>query len=79
MDEPVGKPKKRIRRSREDERMQTQTETEETDATTSAENETPSAEFVRAVSDLLDTDPADLLAELGYYDRSGETAEAGEK
>jgi hypothetical protein len=31
---------------------------------------TPSADFVRAISDLLDTDPADLLAELGYYDRS---------
>jgi hypothetical protein len=30
----------------------------------------PSADFVRAVSDLLDTDPTDLLAELGYYGRS---------
>ena len=30
----------------------------------------PSADFVRAVSSLLDTDPEDLLAELGYYDRS---------
>jgi hypothetical protein len=30
----------------------------------------PSADFVRAISDLLDTDPADLLDELGYYDRS---------
>jgi hypothetical protein len=30
----------------------------------------PSADFVRAVSDLLDTDPVDLLTELGYYDRS---------
>lgn len=35
----------------------------------------PSAEFVRAVSDFLDTDPADLLAEMGYYDRSN-TSEA---
>ena len=55
-----------------------QTETEETPPMT-AEAETPSAEFVRAVSDLLDTDPADLLAELGYYDRSEETAEASDK
>jgi hypothetical protein len=31
---------------------------------------TPSADFVRAISDLLDTDPADLLDELGYYDRT---------
>lgn len=31
----------------------------------------PSADFVRAVSDFFDTDPADLLSELGYYDRSG--------
>jgi hypothetical protein len=31
---------------------------------------TPSADFVRAISDLLDTDPADLLHELGYYDRT---------
>jgi len=30
---------------------------------------TASAEFVRAVSDFLDTDPTDLLNELGYYDR----------
>jgi|GEM_PF-5824601 hypothetical protein len=31
---------------------------------------TPSANFVRAVSDFLDTDPSDLLNELGYYKRS---------
>lgn len=30
----------------------------------------PSADFVRAVSDFLDTDPADLLTELGYYRRN---------
>jgi|GEM_PF-3242166 hypothetical protein len=30
---------------------------------------TASESFVRAVSDLLDTDPADLLQELGYYER----------
>jgi hypothetical protein len=29
----------------------------------------PSADFVRAVSDFLDTDPTDLLDELGYYER----------
>lgn len=29
----------------------------------------PSADFVRAVSDFLDTDPADLLNELGYANR----------
>jgi hypothetical protein len=33
-----------------------------------------SADFVRAVSDLLDTDPSDLLVELGYYDRDGAAA-----
>lgn len=29
----------------------------------------PSASFIYAVSEFLDTDPDDLLAELGYYDR----------
>jgi len=33
----------------------------------------PSEAWVKAVSEYLDTDPADLLAELGYYDRSEET------
>jgi hypothetical protein len=33
----------------------------------------PSADFVRAVSDFLDTDPADLLTELGYYRRNDAT------
>lgn len=45
-----------------------QTDTEEMPGT--PENEMPSADFVRAVSDLLDTDPDDLLAELGYYERT---------
>ena len=45
-------------------------------AAATPEMEMPSAEWVRAVSDLLDTDPADLLAELGYYDRSNEDAAA---
>jgi hypothetical protein len=33
----------------------------------------PSADWVKAVSEYLDTDPTDLLAELGYYDRPEET------
>ena len=37
----------------------------------------PSADFVRAVSDFLDTDPTDLLDELGYYDRQPRSAAAG--
>lgn len=32
-------------------------------------SDAPSADFVRAVSDFLDTDPTDLLNELGYYRR----------
>ncbi len=30
----------------------------------------PSASFIYAISEFLDTDPNDLLLELGYYDRS---------
>lgn len=29
----------------------------------------PSAEFINAISEFFDTDPSDLLAELGYYNR----------
>jgi len=29
----------------------------------------PSADFIQAISQFLDTDPSDLLAELGYYMR----------
>jgi hypothetical protein len=29
----------------------------------------PSADFICAISDFLDTDPGDILQELGYYDR----------
>jgi len=29
----------------------------------------PSAEFINAISDFLNTDPSDLLLELGYYNR----------
>ena len=36
---------------------------------------TASEDFVRAISDLLDTDPNDLLSELGYYDRGKQSAE----
>lgn len=39
-----------------------------TDVDTQTASPTPSENWVRAVSDFLDTDPADLLAELGYYD-----------
>jgi len=51
------------------------TEMEMTNAAATTDDETteaPSAEWVKAVSEYLDTDPADLLAELGYYDRSDE-------
>jgi hypothetical protein len=30
----------------------------------------PSANFIYAISEFLDTDPDDLLLELGYYDRN---------
>jgi hypothetical protein len=35
----------------------------------SAPTETPSADFIHAISEFLDTDPNDLLMELGYYTR----------
>ena len=35
---------------------------------------TPSAEFVTAISEFFETDPSDLLAELGYYSRQSEEA-----
>ncbi len=44
-----------------------------TDTEVSNAADTPSEAWVKAVSEYLDTDPADLLAELGYYDRSEET------
>ena len=34
-----------------------------------AASETPSADFIHAISEFLDTDPDDLLVELGYYTR----------
>ena len=32
-------------------------------------SETPSADFIHAISEFLDTNPEDLLVELGYYSR----------
>ena len=37
-------------------------------------SEVPSADFIHAISEFLDTDPADLLVELGYYAREADTA-----
>ena len=34
----------------------------------------PSASFINAISEFLDTDPNDLLLELGYYERETVTA-----
>lgn len=51
-----------------------------TDEITNAEAAAaPSADWVKAVSEYLDTDPADLLAELGYYDRPEETRTEAEQ
>ena len=36
----------------------------------------PSADFIHAISQFLDTDPADLLVELGYYSREESDAPA---
>lgn len=33
----------------------------------------PSADFIQAVSQFLDTDPSDLLAELGYYSQDDDS------
>ena len=37
-----------------------------------SETTTPSAEFITAISEFFETDPSDLLAELGYYIREPE-------
>ena len=34
---------------------------------------TPSADYIHAISEFFDTDPSDLLVELGYYNRSAAT------
>lgn len=39
-----------------------------------SETTTPSAEFVTAISEFFQTDPSDLLVELGYYHRQGEVS-----
>ena len=49
------------------------TDIERTDAA-----DAPSEAWVKAVSEYLDTDPADLLTELGYYDRPEETTTSSE-
>lgn len=35
---------------------------------------TPSADFIHAISEFFDTDPSDLLVELGYYQRQNDSA-----
>ena len=37
-----------------------------------SEDATPSADFIQALSAFLETDPSDLLLEMGYYRRDGE-------
>lgn len=36
--------------------------------------DTPSVDFIHAISEFLDTDPDDLLVELGYYSREENVA-----
>jgi hypothetical protein len=36
--------------------------------------DTPSVDFIHAISEFLDTDPDDLLVELGYYSREESVA-----
>lgn len=43
---------------------------------TEAEAATPSADFIQAISRFLDTDPDDLLLELGYYSRADQDRSA---
>ena len=49
--------------------MNTEPEMPEMEATMVPPVETPSADFIHAISAFLDTDPDDLLVELGYYTR----------
>lgn len=37
----------------------------------------PSADFIHAISQFLDTDPDDLLVELGYYTRDESDSPSG--
>lgn len=41
----------------------------ETLATGTEQSAAPSVDFIHAISQFLDTDPDDLLVELGYYSR----------
>ena len=43
-------------------------------ASGSEQTATPSVDFIHAISAFLDTDPEDLLLELGYYTRDEEVA-----
>ncbi len=45
-----------------------------TQTTTDLAVAAPSADFIQAVSQFLDTDPSDLLVELGYYSRETDSA-----
>ena len=43
---------------------------------TRSEDATPSADFIQALSAFLETDPSDLLLEMGYYRRDGDDGAA---
>ena len=58
--------------------MNTETETlTETMTAGRGQDAAPSADFIHAISQFLDTNPHDLLVELGYYSREGAAAEGG--
>ncbi|MBV9849353.1 MAG: hypothetical protein JO250_06675 [Armatimonadetes bacterium] len=54
--------------------MNTEPEMLDLDARTPPLTEAPSADFIHAISEFLDTDPDDLLVELGYYAREADAA-----
>lgn len=54
--------------------MNTESERLDTDSRTESTSQAPSADFIHAISEFLDTDPADLLVELGYYTRDNAVA-----
>ena len=43
---------------------------------TRPQDATPSADFIQALSAFLETDPSDLLLEMGYYRRDGDDSAA---
>jgi len=43
---------------------------DDSDDCTPATITTPSADYIHAISEFFDTDPSDLLVELGYYNRA---------